>query len=478
MSLISFPFPIRCDRWFKPFWVHDGHNEAATSRKGCARHQSKLCGRCPGTSWNDGNNEAPISAKECVLYESKAAPMLIKYEDFLFLRYRDLPEPTAKVQIIRKIHILYANVGNDHNLFAVSLEAAFRQHFHDKVDVKSIDFMQGSCWPLNDASWYQSLLDSSLHKYVTHTSLFQWSWGRTRDRVCEFVNNSHADLFISVHPLIHHYILKALETLQRSIRIVTVVTDLASAHPSWFSPNVDLLFVPTDQLAKLAQKLGIEKAKINTCGPPLRECFWHPKSFSKTDARVKLNLQVERGMAVVLVMGVGEGLGDLLGVARSLESQLTERRLGKMVVICGRNSDVKCQLEQHMWLAKKLCRKNFMPEILGIVSNVHEYMCASDCLVTRAGARVIAEGMSMGLPCLLTFSVPENDHANPSFVEENWTGIYVSHRMPDTVAEVVVKWLEHPDSLKTLSDNARSLIHPRAALDIAKTIGSELLKLA
>jgi len=329
-----------------------------------------------------------------------------KFEDFLY-------KPPAKKHQTQ-IKILYANTGGGHYASAVSLEAAFRKHYQDKVDVTAVDFMQHAGWPLNEVSWYKSLVDSSLYKFVydltTHddfadTHMFQFSWYWTQDKVCEFVNSSRVDVFISVHPLIHHYILSALEAWEDPPLVVTVVTDLASAHPSWFAPKVSMLFVPTDHLAKMGQKLGIDKTKINVCGLPLREGFWYPeKLLSKPDARQKLNLEVKPGMAVVLVMGGGDGFGDLLGLAKALESKLTNNQLGKMVVICGSNTDLKSNLEHETWCATN--HTEFIPRILGFVPNIHEYMCASDCLVTKAGPGSIAEGMSVGLPMLLTFKVP------------------------------------------------------------------------
>jgi len=42
---------------------------------------------------------------------------------------------------------------------------------------------------------------------------------------------------------------------------------------------------------------------------------------------------------------------------------------------------------------------------------------------------------------------------------------------------MVAEWLQHPDRLKEYSDNSRSMGRPRAALDIAETVGSKLLKI-
>eukprot|EP00913_Durusdinium_trenchii_P028912 g27108.t1 len=55
--------------------------------------------------------------------------------------------------------------------------------------------------------------------------------------------------------------------------VVTVVTDLGSAHLSWFDPRIDLLFVPSQEIYQLAVKHHVPKWKINLSGLPLREGF-------------------------------------------------------------------------------------------------------------------------------------------------------------------------------------------------------------
>ena len=80
---------------------------------------------------------------------------------------------------------------------------------------------------------------------------------------------------MSVHPLINHMIKDALDTLGARIPVVTVVTDLGSAHLSWFDPRVDEIVVPSSQVRQLAVQYGFPREKIFLCGLPVREKFWH-----------------------------------------------------------------------------------------------------------------------------------------------------------------------------------------------------------
>jgi 1,2-diacylglycerol 3-beta-galactosyltransferase len=70
------------------------------------------------------------------------------------------------------------------------------------------------------------------------------------------------------------------------------------------------------------------------------------------------------------------------------------------VVICGRNEK----------LMEKLNASTWSPEmnvvVKGFVDNMHQWMGASDCIITKAGPGTIAESLICGLPLLLNGFVP------------------------------------------------------------------------
>merc|ERR1711920_1042670 len=112
-----------------------------------------------------------------------------------------------------------------------------------------------------------------------------------------------------------------------------------------------------------------------------------------------------------------------------------------MIVICGRNEELKASLENYDWPEIAHTKDRFSPEILGFVSNVDDYMGAADCLVTKAGPGSIAEAMIKGLPCLLTSFVPGQEEGNKHFVVNNGAGTYIADSNPVAIAEELASWL-------------------------------------
>lgn len=410
-------------------------------------------------------------------------------------------EPVA-YQLPRKIHIYFSDTGGGHRASALALEAALEKQYGSQVSVELIDFFRAAMpWPLSQApETYQTLGNfPSVYKRAwdydqdsetwQDTTSYQWMWSYSKEHIVKYLQPLDLDLVISVHPLIHHLVIEALEEISRGsdvpreeirLPVVTVVTDLGSAHLSWFDPRVDLLFVPSQEIYQLAVKRCVPKQKINLSGLPLREGFW---SADPIELDAKKRLQEQLGLRpterpeVVLLMGGGEGFGRLNDVACAIGDTLISLGYGQLVVVCGRNEEVRKSLSERRWMNRQLGEWLFEPQILGFVKNIDEYMTAADCLVTKAGPGSIAEGMIKGLPCLLTAFVPGQEEGNIGYVTDNGAGAYVPDEEPEQIAEKIAEWLSDPAAMKEMSENARRLAKPAAALQIARRICDGLLDL-
>jgi len=216
-----------------------------------------------------------------------------------------------------------------------------------------------------------------------------------------------ADMVISVHPLTQGLPLKILSTLDNGTRDVskhttpfcTVVTDLGSAHPTWFHPAVDKCFVPSDALNLFAQKRGLQPSQIVQHGLPIRRGFWattNSKSAAVDKTSLRRQLGLDTDLPVVLVVGGGDGMGGLVDIAKQLGGELAKSgTTSQMVVVCGNNKEAKHQLDSVAW------GEGVKVNVQGFVNNMDEWMKASDALVTKAGPGTIAEASICGLPCMM-----------------------------------------------------------------------------
>lgn len=335
-------------------------------------------------------------------------------------------------------------------------------------------------------------------------------------------DGKRADMVVSVHPLTQDVPLKVLRELDKEEErgektpFVTVVTDLGSAHPTWFNPDVDRIFVPSDALRRIALDRGFSPDQITQHGLPIRKGFWGESSINSNNSvkamagaksnffddlaqlfqggkatttstktitkatitETKSGMRTKLGLSdvpTVLIVGGGDGMGGIVPQARAVATRLKdasveEGRLYQMVVVCGKNVDARDTLRSVNWDEDE----GLEVKVEGFVNNMDEFMRASDVIVTKAGPGTIAEASICGLPCMLSSFLPGQEEGNIPFVKDAGFGSY--SKDPKKIAEVVEGWLSDPDYLSEMRENALKAARPTATIDIARDLAEILYK--
>lgn len=422
-----------------------------------------------------------------------------------------------------KVLFLSSDTGGGHRASAESLAKQFLIRYPGtKYDILDI-------WTPCGVKPYCTLIPS-----YKHLSAHPWQWRilfhlsntlpweiamdlhvdfMCRTFCSDLIESYDPDVIVSVHPAMNYVPIRVAKRLSKKknkhIPFFTVVTDLGSAHATWFHRRVEKLYLASDRLFRLARRRGLTPVrKIQRVGLPIRYEFElqskklgdrttiEGKQYQRQIRRNVLNLPADA--LVVLVMGGGEGVGPLSEIVNELYASLSYKGIDATVlVVCGRNEKLRQDLKsrdwegvlkeydiasrkERRWRPRRRMRLSSVPSGatpgkvrvvgLGFVSNVAEYMVASDVLVTKAGPGTIAEAASLGLPIFLTSFLPGQEAGNVDYVLENEFGAFC--RDPVYIADQVSIWLENPEQLKRLSQKSQQAGFPHAAADIAKDIGS------
>jgi 1,2-diacylglycerol 3-beta-galactosyltransferase len=135
-----------------------------------------------------------------------------------------------------------------------------------------------------------------------------------------------------------------------------------------------------------------------------------------------------------------------------------------LVVICGRNAELKADLEALDWK---------MPvHLYGFTTEMPAFMAASDMLLTKAGPGTISEAFISGLPLVLYARLPGQEDGNVSYVVQEKAGIWAPR--PREVIDAVRHWIEVPEARRQAAEASLRMARPGAARQIARLIAEQV----
>jgi len=274
-------------------------------------------------------------------------------------------------------------------------------------------------------------------------------------RVRNILLSSKPSLIISTHPWANHIPARLLQELSWQVPLVTAVSDLVSIHHWWLCPAVDLCLVPTQQVRRKALEQGFAPEKVKVVGIPVELEFLEP---SRERGELRKEFGLAEGLFTILVVGGGEGMGNVFAVARAVAQASLDLQL---LIVTGRNEKLKARLDQVSW--------EVPTRVLGFADNVPALMHAADLIVTKAGPSTISEALVCGLPMLISGSLRGQEEGNAEWVVETGAGLLTT--TPQIVVAALKKLLQpENEALSRMAQSALQAARPLAALEAARLI--------
>jgi 1,2-diacylglycerol 3-beta-galactosyltransferase len=239
--------------------------------------------------------------------------------------------------------------------------------------------------------------------------------------------------------------------------VITVITDLITAHLSWRDAAVDRVVVPSTEIAARCAEDGMPSERYVPLGLPVAAEFCQPPLTAAQREELKRELGVQGNFLVVLTGGA-EGSGGLRRRAAAILRKVDDV---DVAVICGRNRALKRRVAR---LAHRKGDGRLTAH--GFVGNMADWLRCADVVVGKAGPGTIAEATCCGAPLVLTSYVPGQEKGNAQFVTGAGAGVYAPR--PRQLAAEIGRLRRDPDSLSRMRAAAVRVSRPRAALDIAR----------
>jgi 1,2-diacylglycerol 3-beta-galactosyltransferase len=284
--------------------------------------------------------------------------------------------------------------------------------------------------------------------------------------IAKVVSACRPALIVSFHPMTGAPAVRVRERRGPLVPVVTVVTDLITAHRSWRDAGVDKIIVPSAAIAGRCREDGIPMGQYLQIGLPVAAEFCQPPASAAERRALQDSLGL-RPRFLVVVTGGAEGSGGLYRRAAAILRQVEDV---DVAVICGRNQALRRRL------TRLATRTGGRLAVRGFVDNMADWLRCADIVVGKAGPGTIAEAACCGAPMLLTSYVPGQEEGNADFVVAAGAGRYSPR--PRDLAQQIRSLHASPAALAQMRAASARLGRPGAATDIAETLASMVAEAA
>jgi 1,2-diacylglycerol 3-beta-galactosyltransferase len=317
-----------------------------------------------------------------------------------------VPEPA-------RILFLFSDTGGGHRSAAEAIIEALRLEYGNRISTEMVDiFLEVAPPPLDHLpglypklvrlprAWEigYRLSDGDRRANLLASS----AWPYIRKSVHRLIARHSCDMIVSVHPMANAPLMRALN--HQHIPFITVVTDLVTTHAFWYHPEVDLCLVPARRLIR--RSFGMH---LSVCGAgfPVANRFCQPGMIQPYYGKFGWP------RPLIIAGRWRRGMGPIERTAREISANCPSIGL---VVITGRNQELKERLEKIAWQIPTF--------IYGFVTEMPDFMRASDILVTKAGPGTISEALIANIPMILYSRLPGQEDGNVEYIVSEQAGVW------------------------------------------------------
>jgi processive 1,2-diacylglycerol beta-glucosyltransferase len=233
---------------------------------------------------------------------------------------------------------------------------------------------------------------------------------------------------------------------------LTVTTDFET-HRLWVNEPCDHYFTATEEGAVNLQQWGVPAGHTSVTGIPIHPAFSQPKE--RAACLAKHALAGDRPVVLQLAGGFGVGPVEML-----YSSLLAIQTPLELVVVAGRNEELKTRLEQ------TAVPERHRVKVLGFTTEMDELMAAADLVVTKPGGLTTSETLARGAAMVVVNPIPGQESRNSDYLLENGAAVKINNiaTLPFKLSQL----LSDPARLARLKENAKRLGRPQAAFDVAR----------
>jgi len=371
--------------------------------------------------------------------------------------------------MLKRVLILSASAGAGHVRAAQAVEKAFLSS-GTAEEVRNIDALEYT------NKVFQSLYSKAYIEMVNKLpdifglfyKHFDKPWRNEQSRLAfdklnskpfvKMLREYQPDLTVCTHFLPAEIISWLKEENKTNTRQAIAVTDF-DLHAFWLCHRFEHYFVAIEETKVHLERLGVPSDKITASGIPIDPVF----SLSKDKKEIRQKLDLELDLPTILISAGGFGVGP---VEQLIESLLGMRRKAQIIVVCGKNKDLKGKVDGLVKNPPAEAVARF--HSVGYTDQMDSYMSASDLLLGKTGGLTTSEALAKGLGFVIVDPIPGQEQRNADHLLEWGAAIKCNNWL--VLAYKIDKLLDDGESLARMQSNSRAMAKPFAARDIVEKL--------
>lgn len=367
-----------------------------------------------------------------------------------------------------RILILHASVGTGHKTAALALEKAFQMRGVEKVWVQdTLDYGSGvfrkmyadlyielsertpELWGFayRGSNREQNRFERELRQLYSRIGVYKFDDLRTL----------RPDAVICTHFLPIDAAMNSLAPFGLRALVYCVVTDFVG-HPFWAHPGIAGTFAGNEMARDMLVSHGVQADKIEITGIPVDPGI----ANAKDSLAIRRDHAIPEGAVITLI---GSAIDDDK-VSRMVTGMLEREIVGSLYVVAGRNQTLEETLRGLHGNAQLTL------SVLGFIDYLDDLIAASDLVISKSGGLITSEVMARGTPLLVVEPIRGQEEFNADYVVT--AGVGLQARVIDSVPYMVESLIKDPSRLAHMRENALRTGRPRAAMDVADFVLSEI----
>ncbi len=289
----------------------------------------------------------------------------------------------------KKILILTADMGFGHRSAANAIAAALQKMHGPECVVEIVNPLDDEHTPAflrESQSDYDKLVrdmpevyrlryqfsDNTVPNAIVENALTVMLFKILRDLLLRF----KPDVVVSTNNMYPAPVSAVITVMDLGIPAFTVVTDLVDVHKAWLHDGADMILLPTREARTQALHNKVAKEKLVVTGIPVNPGL---AEETRSPAEIRQAMGWQPDLTTVLVVG-SKRVNNLEGVLHVLNHSGLPIQ---MPIIAGGDGALYRSLVRTDW-HRPVYLYNF-------VENMPDFLCAADCIVSKAGGMIVTE---------------------------------------------------------------------------------------